>query len=129
MCWGIETGNGWYEIINQLCALIQNHIDWKQKNHEWAVQWNQEHPMDPRPVPEPVAQVVAEQVKEKFGGLRFYYRGGDDVVDGMVRMAEAMSERICEECGSPGTQNSQGWIRTLCTQHAQEREQRRTETA
>lgn len=107
MCWGFEHGEGWYEIINQLCANIQNHIDWLEKTG--------------RPIP----QVVADQVKEKFGGLRFYYSGGDDVIDGMVRMAESFSEVTCEVCGSPGKQRGGGWIKTLCDQHDQERKKDR----
>lgn len=31
MCWGIETGDGWYNIIDQLCRQIQQHVDWKRK--------------------------------------------------------------------------------------------------
>lgn len=64
-----------------------------------------------------IPQVIASQVKEKFGGLRFYYTGGDNEIRGMVYLAEAMSYRICENCGTMNelvTQNSRGWIRTLC---------------
>lgn len=64
-----------------------------------------------------VPQVVAEQVKEKFGGLRFYYRGGDDYISGLSAMAESMSYITCEDCGNPGKPNKIGWIRTLCTTH------------
>lgn len=99
MCWGFEHGDGWFNIINQLCGNIQNHIDWRAK---------QGHA---------VPQVVAEQVKEKFGTLRFYYRGGDDVIDGMVRMAEAMSGVTCDVCGAPGETGGQGWITTRCETH------------
>lgn len=70
-----------------------------------------------RPVVEPCLQVVAIQIKEKFGGLRFYYGGGDQCISGMVRMAEAMSEVTCEDCGAPGTLGGRGWIRTLCDTH------------
>ena len=70
-------------------------------------------------VPE-VEQVVLDQVKEKFGTLRFYYSGGDDVIDGMVRMAESMSGCICETCGDAGKVRHGGWIRTLCDKHEQE---------
>lgn len=122
MCWGFEHGDGWYQIIDSLCANIQNHIDWSHKNHAWDLKWNEEHPDDLREVREPIAQVVATQVKEKFGTLRFYYRGGDDYIDGLVSMAESWSAVSCEECGAPGTQNSQGWIKTLCETHRQERE-------
>lgn len=70
-----------------------------------------------RKVTEKVTQVVADQVKEKFGTLRFYYSGGDRTIDGMVRMAEAMSSRVCEVCGIPGKRTTGGWIRTLCETH------------
>lgn len=71
-----------------------------------------------REVPKKVHQVVVNQVKEKFGALRFYYTGGDDNIYGMVRMAESMSEVTCEECGSPGESRGGGWVRTLCDTHA-----------
>lgn len=71
-----------------------------------------------RLVPAACAQVVAVQVKEKFGTLRFYYNGGDDIVRGMVRMAESMSAVMCEECGAPGRSRRGGWIQTLCDEHA-----------
>jgi hypothetical protein len=59
-------------------------------------------------------QVRAVQVKEKFGGLRFYVSGGDEYVRGLITMAESFSFRTCEDCGIPGTQRTGGWIRTLC---------------
>jgi len=104
MCWGFECGEGWFNIIDQLCHSIQRHIDWKNRNKE------------------EVAQVIAEQVKEKFGTLRFYYRGGDDYIDGLVSMAESMTEVTCEECGKPGKSRDGGWIRTLCDDHELERQ-------
>lgn len=62
-------------------------------------------------------QVVATQVKEKFGTLRFYYNGGDAVVDGMVRMAESLSARVCEVCGAPGKTTGGHWLQTVCKEH------------
>lgn len=76
---------------------------------------------DLRPVPEEFPQVTLDQVKEKFGTLSFYYTGGDEVIDGMVRMAEGMSGVICEDCGNPGKRRGGGWIRTLCKTHAEVR--------
>jgi ribosomal protein S27E len=124
MCWGFEHGDGWYNIINQLCNNIQHHIDWSHKSHESDLKWNEEHPENQREVRKICSQVVAEQVKEKFGTLRFYYQGGDDTVDGMVQMAEAMTEVTCEKCGSPATRRSGGWIRTLCDIHEEEYQNR-----
>jgi hypothetical protein len=60
------------------------------------------------------------QVKEKFGGLRFYYNGGDDYIRGLASMAESMSTSTCEECGAPGKQRGRSWIYTACDAHAKE---------
>ena len=102
MCWGFECGDGWFQILNQLMGSIQNHIDWQNRKEE------------------KVQQVTLDQVKEKFGTLRFYYTGGDDVIDGMVRMAESMSSVTCEQCGQPGRTRGHGWIYTSCDAHAKE---------
>lgn len=75
-----------------------------------------------REVPESIPQVILDQVKEKFGTLRFYYSGGDDVIDGMVRMAESMSGVTCEECSAPAETHGPGWIRTICNPCEQKRE-------
>ena len=153
MCWGFSHGDGWYKIIDNLCANIQSHIDWSRKQRALALRYNRAlcrstkdnyeplikyfagkrtptewdikraaevfEDIEPqcRIVPNACPQVVADQVKEKFGTLRFYYHGGDSKVDGMVRMAESMSACMCEECGAPGTQTQGGWIRTLCDTH------------
>lgn len=99
MYWGFECGDGWFNILNQLMGNIQHHIDSKNKKEEV------------------VPQVVLDQVKEKFGTLRFYYTGGDDYIRGMVSMAEAMSGVTCEVCGKPGETNYGGWIKTRCEEH------------
>jgi hypothetical protein len=97
MCWGFDCGDGWYNILNQLMGNIQHHIDWKNRTEEV------------------VPQVTLDQVKEKFGTLRFYYTGGDDYIAGMVTMAEAMSGTTCESCGNPAKRDSDGgWVRTIC---------------
>jgi hypothetical protein len=100
---GIAVGHGWFDLLNQACRLIQSHCDWQK---------------------EKCPQVIAEQVKEKFGGLRFYVSGGDDYTRGIVAMAEQMSGLTCEKCGAPGTTGGTGWISTLCETHRNEREER-----
>lgn len=65
-----------------------------------------------------VDQIVAMQVKEKFGGLRFYTHGGNNVTDGMIRMAESWAIHTCEQCGNAGKPRNNGWIKTLCDKHA-----------
>lgn len=64
-----------------------------------------------------VEQVVATQVKEKLGGLRFYYDGGDEHIRGMISMAENMSYSICETCGDKGTLQRGGYLYTACPKH------------
>ena len=111
MCWGFECGDGWFNILDQLMGNIQHHIDWKNRKEEI------------------VAQVTLDQVKEKFGTLRFYYSGGDDTIDGMVRMAESMSGVTCEECSAPAQTHGPGWIRTICEPCETKRETERAEYA
>lgn len=64
-----------------------------------------------------IKQVVAVQIKEKFGTLRFYYEGGDEYIHGLVSMAESMSAVTCEVCGNPGKSTDGGWIKTVCSAH------------
>jgi len=109
MCWGFSCGDGWFNIINQLCQTIQHHIDWKNKDKEV------------------VQQVTVDQVKEKFGGLRFYYTGGDDYIRGVVSMAEAMASVTCEDCGNPGEGHFDNWFRTLCDKHEEEYQEKMKE--
>ena len=106
---GFACGKGWWPILEKLCSNIQHHIDWKNKQLEV------------------VPQVTVAQIKEKFGGLRFYYDGGDEQIRGMVQMAEAWADASCEECGSPGKRRDGGWIKTLCDHHEAERQQRKKE--
>lgn len=80
MYWGFSCGDGWFDLIDALCERLQSWTD-----HNGA------------------PQVVASQVKEKYGELCFYTSGAtSEKQDGMILMAEAMSERICEQCGRPG---------------------------
>ena len=53
MCWGIECPIGWYNILEQLCTYLEFHN--QQFSKEYGI------------------AVVADQVKEKFGTLRFYF--------------------------------------------------------
>jgi hypothetical protein len=86
-----------------------------------------------REVPETIAQVTLDQVKEKFGTLRFYYTGGDDYISGLVSMAESMSGITCEGCGAqaktnwPKAENGGigGWVRTICAPCETKREEER----
>jgi hypothetical protein len=110
MGWGFP-GDGWYDILDTLCGAIQNYCD-NVKRYDGETK---------QLVPV-CKQVVATQVKQKFGELRFYFEGGDDAVHGMIMMAEYMSVRTCEDCGKPGKiVNTGGYIHAACPKHAKKR--------
>lgn len=111
MCWGFECGDGWYDLIYTLCKDIQFYIDHNMKD-----------------IPEEEKQVVASQVKEKYGGLRFYFSGGDEHIEGMVSFAESMSYQICEGCGNKAKTYNDGWSRTNCESCEAEYQRKRTES-
>lgn len=57
------------------------------------------------------------QIKEKFGGLRYYVNGVTSEHDkNTIREAEKASSGICQDCGT--TKNvalrNHGWVATLC---------------
>lgn len=102
MHWGMECGDGWYELIDRLCNKL--------------VSLN--------------STVVALQVKEKFGGLRFYahfvadeLKKKNDKMWELIDKAEEESLTICEECGDVGRLSTNGhWLKTLCKKHCQEKD-------
>ncbi len=62
------------------------------------------------------------QVKEKFGGLRFYiYEASDEMHDRIIQ-AEKESYETCEVTGKPGQLRTDlGWIETLCDEEYEKR--------
>lgn len=85
-----ECHEGWYPLIQK---LIEDII---------ALGWDKQ----------------VTQVKEKFGGLRFYINEGSNEVHDRITKAEGESYTICEMCGSPGEiRKDTGWYRTLCETH------------
>lgn len=117
---GFAIGKGWWPIVEDLCYLIQNHIDGVKSRREFLLVKNTYN----YEIPELVPQVVVHQIKEKFGGFRFYYEGGNDYIRGLVDMAEQWCSRSCEECGARGEHRTGGWMRTLCERHELERQER-----
>jgi len=94
---GFECDDGWYMLLEQLLYNIEWHLD-----------------PEPWPRKERMPFTI-NQIKEKFGGLRFYYTGGDEFIHGMVTFAESLSYHICERCGSTkNVTQTEGWITTLC---------------
>ena len=101
MCWGFECDEGWFTLIDNLCQAIQFRIDNPGYNQDGEIE---------------IQQVVALQVKEKYGTLRFYFAGGNDEIRGMVSIAEYLSGSICEVCGKMDETigKTKGWIKTIC---------------
>lgn len=107
MCWGINCGLGWFDLLNQLCEEV-----------DLIAQTTG-------------IQLVADQVKEKYATLRFYWHTTQlddiaitydedtrkvwyDIIEALVSQAEDRSERTCEECGEYGKVCGTGWYKTLC---------------
>jgi hypothetical protein len=82
-----EVGLGWFPLIKD---LITNLIE---------LGWNKE----------------VCQVKEKFGGLRFYINAATSEAHKRISQSEIESMNICEVTGKPGKLRTDiGWYRTLC---------------
>lgn len=107
MCWGLDCGDGWYDLINDLSTKLEKLIE----------QWIEDNPNDKDNHPR------AAQVKEKFGGLRFYMTSGVEEMRGLIKKAEDDSCTICEFCGQPGTVRRRGWIITLCDECEEKRKE------
>lgn len=92
---GIECSDGWFDLIDKLCFDIQEYTDCDPEMHP---------------------QVRAIQIKEKFGGLRFYVESAANYQHNLIEKAENESYKICELCGSKDKvgQTRGGWITTLC---------------
>lgn len=89
-----ECGDGWFTLIDAACELIQHDIDTNG------------------------TQFLASQVKEKFGGLRFYYQQGSGYAAAVVDLAELLSPHVCELCGALGKAVSLfGWMQARCPAH------------
>jgi len=97
----VPVGEGWYPIIADLVREIRE-IDERLGKK---------------------SQVL--QIKEKFGALRFYLDDMSEEYREVVSRAENKSLETCEDCGAPGKMYSDGWMLTLCREHALERWQNR----
>ena len=92
---------GWHNIIHDLLETIKHH----------CVKYN-------------LKGFKILQVKEKFGGLRFYYGFEDmydtdmDCIDQYVAQAEKRAGETCEYCGMPGEIQGKTWLKCVCKEHA-----------
>lgn len=66
------------------------------------------------------------QVKEKFGGLRFYVFATKEGVNDLIDIAEKDSYNICEMCGTREKVTTEGgWLLTLCDTCRKKRNEKR----
>lgn len=144
---GFAIGEGWYPIIEALVGQIDHYTKWQRnlrardlrklraKNKgmealiqfmvgkrdraptDWDIERAEEAMTNDMDITPKVNWIEVQQIKEKFGGLRFYYNGGDAHIRGMETMAEVWASRTCETCGNKGERRPGGWIRTLCNEH------------
>ena len=106
MAWGVDTESGWYKLLDECMKKMQYFCDLCSK--------------DGREV-----QVVADQIKEKYGDLRFYVsvygadKIEDDIIDDIIYEAERKSRNTCEVTGENGVLCKRGgWFKTLCREEA-----------
>jgi len=132
MCWGFEVNDGWYNIIDTLCGLLTSEYRSAKSRYEYLMQVGIGNVLygtktvTQEAIDEAKAKLdeetlkvpVAVQVKEKFGGLRFYVQAATDKHYDYISFAESISYRTCEQCGAPGKRYTDGWHTTLCDIHA-----------
>ncbi|MGG6270682.1 hypothetical protein ACQ4M3_38830 [Leptolyngbya sp. AN03gr2] len=80
MCYGFCCGDGWFDLIWQLSEQIEAYC--------------QQHPQ--------AQDLMATQVKEKFGELRFYTQPKIWDVEYLIDAARMRSLQTCELTGAPG---------------------------
>jgi hypothetical protein len=103
---GIECQDGWFGIIWELCERIE--------------------PMIAAMPEEKQNDFVVHQIKEKFGGLRFYQaKVPTEEMKRAIDEAQSKCERTCEVCSEPGECVAiNHWWQTLCSKHQEERRTR-----
>lgn len=101
----LDIPDGWIKHIDHLCSAITEYL-------KSTIYYK-----DGQEVRCP--EVTCTQVKEKFGELRFYYNGGNDVIEGMVEMCAYLCSITCQKCGSMTNASRQvkyGWVSIICEQ-------------
>jgi hypothetical protein len=88
-------GDGWFEIINTLCATLEHYDHNRSKKTDYC-------------------PVEVTDVKEKWGQLAFYNLGGNDYTDGAIELAAEMSLITCDRCGASGRLRKRSWMQCLC---------------
>ena len=121
MAFGFECSDGWFDLIYKLCEDIKKYFETEYDGYEWDGT-NVKSKCFHR-VPK---HFYVVQVKEKFGGLRFYITAAPQKVHDLIDIAEHESYNTCEQCGKyqvPQVKNGiyksyyrdkLPWVLTLC---------------
>jgi len=95
---GFAHGDGWLDIVWRLCEDLEPLVAEAESATGQPFQ--------------------VLQVKEKFGGLRFYVNHRTDAILQRIEAAQLESVRTCEMCGRPGSLREGDWIQVVCDEHA-----------
>ena len=98
----VSVGKGWYQLVRTLSLRLEA--------------------LAAEMTPEAQANCHVSQIKEKFGGLRFYMAGTTNEMEKLIDEAEAESYKTCEACGEPGRTREGGWVKVLCNSCERQRE-------
>jgi len=95
-----ECADGWFDLIDRLSADIEAECQRLVKEEGW--QW--------------ADLPIAEQVKQKFGGLRFYLSDKSNAtIRDLCESAEALAANTCENCGAAGERRTKANSRQVYT--------------
>lgn len=144
MAWGCEHGDGWYNILSDLCAYINATL-----NYPFRVKakegYSGEEVDEYGYITLPAVRFYFQQIKEKFGKLRIYHWVAYDIgdweqkvdiedyekkydtlyynpINNAVEYVEYISSKYCEDCGKRGKTYYDGWWKTLCPDCAKEQD-------
>lgn len=126
----VGVGRGWHHILDMLFAFLSKDLERAKMRLKYALEHPEANMGEGVTIASLEAKVKEEldnlpsiqQIKEKFGGLRFYVDKSTHDHDLAIEFAEAMSNRVCEVCGRPGKHRQGNWIKTLCDEHFEARE-------
>lgn len=109
MAWGIECPAAWEPAIRAVCVTIAHEVRRVREQH-----------------PTLGFRVIADQIKEKFGTMRFYWHSectlwtdpaavlpeheaavnaAHERINGAICCAEQITALVCADCGTPNSAN------------------------
>lgn len=103
------VGDGWFNLLWDLSEKITDHLKATYIPPKMTEMSEGKDDVVLHPL-----GIAITDIKEKYAGLRYYYNGGDDIVDKFVSEAEELSYKTCEKCGNPGEVIGTGWYTTRC---------------